>query len=78
MGTEIKLITVSHLQTHGQSERTIRTLEDSLMSYTLSRVIDWEQHLPLVEFTYNNTYQASLGVAPFEVWYGRPCRTPTY
>src|SRR6202047_1766050 len=37
---------------------------------------DWERHLPLIEFTYNNSYQSSIGMAPFEDLYGRPCRTP--
>ena len=38
----------------------------------------WEEHLPLVEFAYNNSYQASIGMAPFKTLYGRPCRSPTW
>ena len=38
----------------------------------------WEEHLPLVEFTYNNSYQASIQMAPYEALYGRPCRSPIY
>ena len=37
---------------------------------------DWEQDLPYVEFSYNNSYQTSLGMSPFEALYGRKCRTP--
>jgi hypothetical protein len=37
---------------------------------------DWEQSLPYAEFSYNNGYQASLGMSPFEALYGRKCRTP--
>jgi len=37
---------------------------------------NWEDLLPLVEFTYNNSYQASIGMAPYEALYGRKCRTP--
>ena len=77
LGTEIKLSTAYHPQTDGQSERTIQTLEDLLRSCTLEWGGDWEQHFPLVEFTYNNSYQARIGMTPFEALYGRPCRSPT-
>ena len=36
----------------------------------------WETHLPLIKFTYNNSYHSSIGMAPFEALYGRPCRSP--
>ena len=39
---------------------------------------DWESNLPLVEFAYNNSYQTSIGMAPFEALYGRKCRTPLH
>ena len=38
----------------------------------------WEEHLPLVEFAYNNNYQASIQMTPYEALYGRPCRSPNY
>ena len=67
--------TVYHLQTDGQSERTIQTLEDMLRV----RVIDfrkaWDTHLPLVEFSYNNSYHSSIKVSPFEALHGRKCRS---
>ena len=77
MGTQIKLSTTYHPQTDGQSERTIQTLEDLLRACILDWGGDWEKHLALAEFTYNNSYQASIGMAPFEALYGRPCRSPS-
>ncbi|XP_052723874.1 uncharacterized protein LOC128193804 [Vigna angularis] len=62
--------------TDGQSERTIQTLEDLLRTCVLDHLGAWDEILPLVEFTYNNSFQASIGMAPFEALYGRKCRTP--
>ena len=76
MGTELHLSTAHHPQTDGQSERTIQTLEDMLRSCILDFGGSWGEHLSLVEFTYNNSYQASIGMAPYEALYGRPCRSP--
>ena len=70
--------TAFHPQTHGQSERTIQTLEDMLRACVLDLKGRWEEHLPLVEFAYNNSYQASIQMAPYEALYGRPCRSPVY
>ncbi|GMJ03268.1 hypothetical protein HRI_003996000 [Hibiscus trionum] len=36
----------------------------------------WEKHLPLVKFAYNNSFQSSIQMAPYEALYGRKCRTP--
>ena len=77
MGTQIKLSTAYHPQTNGQSERTNQTLEDLLRACILDWGENWEKHLALAEFTYNNSYQASIGMAPFEALYGRPCRSPS-
>ena len=77
MGTQIKLSTAYHPQTDGQSERTIQTLEDLLRACILDWGGDWEKHLAFAEFTYNNPYKASIGMAPFEALYGRPCRPPS-
>ena len=68
--------TMFHPQTDGQSERTIQMLEDMLSGCVLDHKGSWEEHLPLVEFAYNNSYQASIKMAPFEALYGRPCRSP--
>ena len=72
MGTQIKLSTAYHPQTDGQSERTNQTLEDLLRACILDWGENWEKHLAFAEFTYNNSYQASIGMAPFEALYGRP------
>ena len=68
--------TAFHPQTDGQSERTIQVLEDMLRACDLDHKGSWEEHLPLVEFSYNNSYQASIQMAPYEALYGRPCRSP--
>ncbi|KAI3701167.1 hypothetical protein L2E82_45814 [Cichorium intybus] len=59
----------------GQSERTIQTVEDMLRSCALDFGGNWDEHLPLVEFSYNNSYHSSIGMPPFEALYGRKCRT---
>ena len=76
MGTLLMMSTAFHPQMDGQSERTIQTLEDMLWACVLDLKGNWEEHLPLVEFTYNNSYQASIQMAPYETLYGRPCRYP--
>ena len=76
MGTQLSMSTAFHPQTDGQSERTIQILEDMLRACTLDLKGSWEEHLPLVEFAYNNSYQASIQMAPYEALYGRPCRSP--
>ena len=63
IGTRLTMSTVFHPQTNGQSERTIQVLEDMLRACVLDHKGSWEEHLPLVEFTYNNSYQASIQMA---------------
>ncbi|GJQ98470.1 putative reverse transcriptase domain-containing protein [Tanacetum coccineum] len=65
-----------HPETDGQSERTIQTLEDMLRACVIDFRNGWEGHLPLIEFSYNNSYHASIKVAPFEALYGQKCRSP--
>nr|GEV00926.1 putative reverse transcriptase domain-containing protein [Tanacetum cinerariifolium] len=65
-----------HPKTDGQSERTIQTLEDMLRTYVIDFRKGWEKHLLLVEFSYNNSYHASIKAAPSEALYGRKCRSP--
>ena len=55
---------------------TIQILEDMLRACVVDLKGSWEKHLPLVEFAYNNSYQASIQMAPYEALYGRPCRSP--
>ncbi|GKD55411.1 putative reverse transcriptase domain-containing protein [Tanacetum coccineum] len=76
LGTQLNLSTAYHPQTDGQSERTIQTLEDMLRAYVIDFGNGWDRHLPLVEFSYNNSYHTSIKDAPFEALYGRKCRSP--
>ena len=77
MGTKLRFSTAFHPQTDGQSERVIQVVEDMLCACVLDFKGNWSNHLSLVEFAYNNIYQASIGMAPYEALYGRPCRSPT-
>ena len=75
MGTQLTMSTAFHPQTNGQLERIIQVLEDMLRACVLDHKSSWEEHFPLVEFTYNNSYQVSIQMAPYEALYGRPCRS---
>nr|GFB45523.1 putative reverse transcriptase domain-containing protein [Tanacetum cinerariifolium] len=76
LGTSLDMSTAYHTETDGQSERTIQTLEEMLRACVIDFVKGWVHHLPLVEFSYNNSYHASIKAAPFEALYGRKCRSP--
>ncbi|KAJ9557143.1 hypothetical protein OSB04_011757 [Centaurea solstitialis] len=76
MGTRVDLSTAYHHQTDGQTERTIQTLEDMLRACVLEFGGSWDDHLPLVEFSYNNSYHTSIKCAPYEALYERKCRSP--
>ena len=76
LGTTLKFSTAFHPQTDGQSERTIQTLEDMLRACVIDFKGSWGDYLALIEFAYNNSYQGSIDMAPFEALYGRKCRTP--
>nr|GEU68375.1 copia-type polyprotein [Tanacetum cinerariifolium] len=76
LGTRLDMSTAYHPETDGQSERTIQTLEDMLRAGVLDFGKGWDKHLPLVEFSYNNSYHTSIKAAPFEALYGRKCRSP--
>ncbi|GJS52982.1 putative reverse transcriptase domain-containing protein [Tanacetum coccineum] len=75
LGTSLDMSTTYHLETDGQSERTIQTLEDMLRACVIDFGKGWVDHLSLVEFPYNNSYHASIKAAPFEALYGRNCRS---
>ncbi|KAL0291754.1 UNVERIFIED_CONTAM: Transposon Ty3-I Gag-Pol polyprotein [Sesamum calycinum] len=62
--------------TDGQSERTIKTLEDMMRACIMEFKGNWDDHLPLMEFAYNNSFHSSIGMAPYEALYGRRCRNP--
>ncbi|GJZ10410.1 putative reverse transcriptase domain-containing protein [Tanacetum coccineum] len=76
LGTSLDMSTAYHPQTDGQSERTIQTLKDMLRACVIDFGNGWVTHLPLVEFSYNNSYHASIKAAPFEALYGRKCLSP--
>ncbi|GKD06743.1 putative reverse transcriptase domain-containing protein, partial [Tanacetum coccineum] len=71
LGTSLDMSNAYHPQTDRQSERTIQTLEDMLRACVIDFENGWVKHLPLVEFSYNNSYHASIKAAPFEALYVR-------
>ncbi|KAA0032207.1 pol protein [Cucumis melo var. makuwa] len=76
MGTRLDFSTAFHPQTDGQTERLNQVLEDMLRACALEFPGSWDSHLHLMEFAYNNSYQANIGMAPFEALYGKCCRSP--
>jgi hypothetical protein len=78
MGTSLKFSTTAHPQTDGQSERVIQILEDMLRACVLDFGDQWIGSLPYAELAYNNSYQTSIGMAPYEALYGRKCQVPLY
>ncbi|GJX06970.1 putative reverse transcriptase domain-containing protein [Tanacetum coccineum] len=76
LGTSLDMSTAYHLETDEESKRTIQTLEDMLRACVIDFGNGWIKHLPLVEFSYNNSYHASIKATPFEALYGRKCRSP--
>eukprot|EP00253_Pinus_taeda_P016913 PITA_16913 len=77
LGTQLNFNTAYHPQTDGQTERVNQMVEDMLRAYVMQKPTRWEDYLHLVEFAYNNGYHTSTQMSPFEVMYGRKCRTPT-
>ncbi|KAJ4975503.1 hypothetical protein NE237_000609 [Protea cynaroides] len=75
MGTTLKFSTAFHPQTDGQSERTIQILEDMLRACVIDFKGSWDEKLPLIKFTYNNNYLATIQMSPYKALYGRKCRT---
>nr|GEU80583.1 putative reverse transcriptase domain-containing protein [Tanacetum cinerariifolium] len=76
LGTTLAMSTAYHPETGEQSERTIQTLEDMLHACVIDFGKGWVKHFPLVKFSYNNSYHASIKAAPFEALYGQKCRSP--
>jgi transposase InsO family protein len=76
--TKLNFSSAYHRQTNGQTERTNQVLEDMSRACALQQGSSWDKSLPYAEFSYNNNYQASLKMSPFETLYGRKCRTPLY
>nr|GEV74318.1 reverse transcriptase domain-containing protein [Tanacetum cinerariifolium] len=76
LGTQLDISTTYHPETDGKSERTIQTLEYMLQACVIDFGRGWEKHLPLVEFSYNNFYHASIKETSFQALYGQKCRSP--
>jgi hypothetical protein len=76
--TKLNFSSAYHPQMDGQTERTNQVLEDMLGACALKHGRSWDKSLPYAEFLYNNSYQASLKMAPFEALYGQKYRTPLY
>ncbi|KAJ0853490.1 putative nucleotidyltransferase, Ribonuclease H [Helianthus annuus] len=76
IGSRLDLSTTFHPQTDRQSEGTIQTLEDMLRACVMDLGGNWDTYLPLVEFSYNNSYHTSIKATPYEALYGRKCRSP--
>jgi transposase InsO family protein len=78
METKLNFSSRYHPQTDGQIEGTNQILEDMLRACALKYGKGWDKSLPYAKFSYNNSYQASIEMAPFEALYGRQCRTPLF
>nr|GEU93398.1 hypothetical protein [Tanacetum cinerariifolium] len=76
LGTRLDISMAYHPQTNGQRELTTQTLEDMLRACVMDFGGSWDVYLPLVEFSYNNSYHSSVRCAPFEALYGRKCHSP--
>jgi hypothetical protein len=76
MGTKLDFSTAYHPQSDGQTERVNKVLEDLLRACVLTFDRNWESSLPYAEFSYNNSYRASIKMSLFEALYGRKCQTP--
>ena len=75
LGTRLNFSTTFHLQIDGLSERVIQVLEDTLQGYALDFSGSWDKYILFIEFAYNNDYQSSICIAPYESLYDRRCRT---
>jgi hypothetical protein len=74
--TQLNFNTVYHSETDGKTKMMNQILEDMLCMYVMDQQKHWKEFFPLVEFAFNNNYQSSIKMAPFEFLYGRPCQTP--
>jgi hypothetical protein len=75
-GTNLNLSTTYHLESNGQTSMTNKIIEDILRMYVMDQPSKWEYYIHLVEFSYNNGYQASLKMGPIEALYGIKHNTP--
>ena len=77
LGTQLNLSTTCHPETDGKTERVNQFMEEILRMYVMENQTHWDKYLPLVEFSYNNSFHSSIRMPPYEALYGRPCRTPS-
>ena len=78
LGIRLHFSSTYHPQTDGQTERVNKILEDMLKACCMDLQTDWVELIPLMEFAYNNSYQTTIQMAPFEALYGRRCRSPLH
>jgi hypothetical protein len=78
LDTQLHFSSAYHPQTNGQTERVNQIREDMLRACALQYGRSWDKSLSYAEFSYNNSYQESLKMAPFKMLYGRRCRTPLF
>jgi transposase InsO family protein len=78
LDTQLRFSSASHPQTDGQTKKVNQILQDMLRAYDLQYGRSWDKSLSYAEFSYNNSYQESLKMAPFEMLYGRRCQTPLF
>jgi hypothetical protein len=78
LDTQLCFSSAYHPQTNGQTKRVNQILEDMLRACALQYGRSWDKSLPYAEFSYNNSYQERLKMAPFEMLYGRRCQTPLF
>ena len=76
LGTEVKLRTAFHPHKDGKEEHTIQTLEDIRRACVIDFKESWDDHLSLIDFSYNNNYHSSIGMTSFEALYGQRYRSP--
>jgi hypothetical protein len=74
--TQLNFNTMYHSETYGKTKMMNQILEDMLCMYVMDQQKHWKEFFPLVEFSFNNNYQSTIKMAPFEFLYGRPCQTP--
>jgi transposase InsO family protein len=78
LDTQLRCSSAYHPEIDGQTERVYQVLEDMLRACALKYGRSWDKSLPYAEFSYNNSYQESLNMTPFEMLYGRRCRAPLF
>ena len=76
LGTQLNSSTAYHLQMNWKFERVNHVLEDMIRIYVMDKPSEWEDYIHLVDFSYNNNFQVSVGMSPFEILYGHKCNTP--